>query len=221
VRKFDKTAGVRCFADHRRWKTNAVVTLGLFFLPTLVRADSATPSQVIGNLQKTFTAVLHDAAKLGYEGRRAKLAPEIHSAFDLEFMAHAVLGREWDQLDEKQRARWVETFGNFTIANYAARLDHWSGQTFEIIGVEKGENDTEFVNTKVIDPAAENVDLSYRMRKVGDEWKVVDVYAKSAVSELALRRSEYAAVLKKEGFDALISTVERKITDLAAGKGTQ
>ena len=212
---------MRQLFDDRRWGTITLVPLALLLFATVVRAESPTPSQVIEGLQKTFTEVLQNAATLGYEGRRQQLAPAIHSVFDLEFMAHAVLGPEWSSLDDKQRARWIESFGDFTIANYAGRLDHWSGQKFQIIKEEEGESDTVFVHTKVIDPAAENVDLSYRMRKVGDDWKVVDIYAKGAVSELALRRSEYATVLKKEGFDSLIATVDRKIAELAAGKGAQ
>jgi len=40
------------------------------------------------------------------------------------------------------------------------------------------------------------------------------------VSELALRRSDFTATLDRDGFPALMKSIEGKIADLAAGKAT-
>ena len=74
------------------------------------------------------------------------------------------------------------------------------------------------VKTKVTAPGDEDVELSYRLRETPAGPRIIDVYLKGTVSELALRRSEYTSVLEREGFPALIATVDRKIADLAAGK---
>ena len=47
------------------------------------------------------------------------------------------------------------------------------------------------------------------------EWKIIDIYLNGTVSELALRRSEYSSMIKREGFDSLIVALNDKITDLA------
>jgi phospholipid transport system substrate-binding protein len=171
---------------------------------------------VIERFDQVLQEVLRDAEKLGYEGRRQKLAPAIEGTFDLEFMARTAVGQHWKEFDEEARRRWVEAFKRFTIANYAGRFNHYSGQSFELLGSEPGSSDTVFVRTKVIVPQEENVDVSYRQRNTGQEWKVIDVYLKGTVSELALRRSEYATVLKREGVDGLLRSVEEKIASLAA-----
>ena len=41
-----------------------------------------------------------------------------------------------------------------------------------------------------------------------------DVFLNGTVSEVALRRSEYSSVLKRDGVEKLFSVVERKIDDL-------
>ena len=188
----------------------------------VARASSAeeTPAaaDVIRKLNDTFQSVLKDAQKLGYDGRLARLTPVIDSTFDLEFMARTAIGAEWSNLGEAERKRWLEAFGNLTKANYAGRFDHWSNQSFEFLGEEPSANDTVMIRTRVIDPGSENVDISYRMRKTDAGWKVIDIYLKGTVSALALRRSEYSAVLKREGFEALVASVEKKIGDLRAGK---
>ncbi len=198
-----------------------IIVLATAALGAADKDTDSPPVRVVRRLHETFSGVLKQADALGYSGRYERLTPAIAEAFDSEFMASAVIGRQWSQLDEDDRARWVTTFGEFTIANYAARLDHYTGQTFETLGERAGQNQTVFVLARVVDPAGENVSLNYRLRETAAGWKIIDIYAKGTVSELALRRSEYSSVLKQDGFEALVAMLNRKLADLAAGKAAQ
>jgi len=102
------------------------------------------------------------------------------------------------------------------VAQWAGRLDGYSGQHFETLGEEPARSETLVVRTQLIDPTDKNVELSYRLRETPDGWQIIDVYMDGTVSELALRRSEFSSVAKREGFDALIQTLEAKIDKLAA-----
>jgi len=53
------------------------------------------------------------------------------------------------------------------------------------------------------------------MRFSGDNWLISDIYLDGAVSEVATRRSEFAAILKTEGIVDLISALNRKAEVLA------
>ena len=205
----------------RARRTASATVLSVCLVAGAAAAADSAPAQVIRTLHDTYKAVLTQAATLRYEGRYQKLAPAISQAFDFAFMARAVIGREWNDLPADQQTRWVQTFRNFTIANYAAQMDHDAGQVFEILGEQPGENDTTMVLSRVVDPGAETVNLNYRLRQTPDGWKIIDIYAKGTVSELALRRSEYTTVLKTSGIDALVALVDRKVGDLAAGKKVQ
>jgi phospholipid transport system substrate-binding protein len=48
------------------------------------------------------------------------------------------------------------------------------------------------------------------MRKAGEAWLISDVYLDGAISEVATRRSEFAAILRNEGIDGLIAALNRK-----------
>ncbi len=48
------------------------------------------------------------------------------------------------------------------------------------------------------------------MRRNGEGWLISDIYLDGAISEVATRRSEFAAILKKEGIDDLIAALNRK-----------
>jgi phospholipid transport system substrate-binding protein len=78
--------------------------------------------------------------------------------------------------------------------------------------------DTRIVRSKLIDPTDENVELNYRMHLTPAGWQIIDVYLDGTVSELALRRSEFAGIVKRENFGALITALNEKIAKLASGK---
>lgn len=192
----------------------AVVAL----VPATSHADDAPATPVVTALNAALTEVLKSAQTLGYKGRFDRLAPAIDRAFDLPFMAEKAVGKYWKSFDDAQQTRWSALFREFTIANYAGNLDQDRGQRVEMQGEETAPNDTEIVHTVVITPGAENVELNYRLHHPADAWRIIDVYLKGTVSELALRRSDYTAVLEREGFDGLATSMRTKIDDLAAGR---
>ena len=54
------------------------------------------------------------------------------------------------------------------------------------------------------------------MRKNGDSWLISDIYLDGAISEVATRRSEFAAILRNEGIDGLIAALNRKADALTS-----
>jgi phospholipid transport system substrate-binding protein len=176
---------------------------------------------VVNGFDGVLLDVLENAVSLGYQGRFDKLKPAVETAFDLDFMAEKSVGKHWASLSEADRAKWRTVFEEFMVATYAANFDHFSKQTFETLGEEAGGNDTTMVRTRVVDPATESVDLSYRLHEANGAWKIIDVYLQGTVSELAMRRSDYSSVLERQGVEALITTMKQRIADLSKGKGKQ
>jgi phospholipid transport system substrate-binding protein len=189
-------------------------------LPIAASAEpDATPESVVESFHRALIDVMKNAESLGYQGRVRALTPVIAETFDVPFMARTSIGRHWDKASKSERERFVDTFTRFMIANYAGRFDGYSGQSFQIIGNEPARMDTVVVKTRLVNPGEENVDLGYRMRLVNGKWKVLDVYLDGTVSELALRRSEFSSIVKRDNFEALIAAIDAKIAKLAAGTG--
>ena len=184
--------------------------------PTWGADDSAKAA--VDDLHATFLGVMKDAKTLGYQGRYDRLEPAIEAHFDLDFMAKFVLGPDAKDVSPADQARWRDAFERITVATYAGRFTGWGGEQFQTLGEEPAAQDTMFVKTVIDRPDAEDVQLTYRLRKADGGWKIVDIYNKGTVSELALRRSEYSSVLKRDGFDQLLQTVDAKVADYASGK---
>jgi len=174
-------------------------------------ADLEDARKPVEQLYVVLLDCLKNADSLGLEGRRAKIAPAVQAAYDLPFMAEKILGRHWQTLGPEDRDRWTQTFGRLTVATYAERMTGYTGQVFQVLRVEPSQRDTAVVYSQVVSPKEAPIAINYRMRSDENGWRIIDVYLNGTVSELALRRSEYAAVLQRDGFEKLVASIDGKI----------
>lgn len=194
------------------------VVASLLGASSVLAVEPTAPVQLVEKVHAGMVEVMQSAATTPFEGRAERLTPILEQGFDIDFMARKSLGRSFDTLSAEDQARWIEAFRRFFVANYAGRFTGYSGQKFETLGEEPAAQDTVLVRTRLIDPGGENVDLAYRMRESGGTWRIIDVYLKGTVSELALRRSDFTAILDRQGFPALLASVDAKVDDLRTGK---
>lgn len=178
-------------------------------------AYAESPTAVISNLNKNLLTTMQAADKLGYDGRYAKLAPTIKSAFDIYFMTRYSAGRYWRSLSNEQKVNLVNAFGRLTVASYANRFDGYSGEKFHVLKEESPRKDTKLVRTELEKSDGERIKLNYLLRSKKGRWKIIDVFVKGTISELSTKRSEYSSTLKSKGFNGLIGAMEKKIAQLA------
>jgi len=184
-----------------------------------VRAEggAAPASAAIERLHAALLDVMQHAASLGYEGRARRLAPVVAAVYDIPTMARIAVGKYWKDLSPDDQQRLTDAFARFTVANYAGRFDGYSGERFEMLGEEDAPQGLRLVRTRLVPAEGEVVRLDYRLRSTPDGWRIVDVFLNGTVSELALRRAQYTAVIERDGFPALLEALDKKIADLASG----
>ncbi len=180
-----------------------------------VADDARLASPAVEKLHAALLEIMQSADELGYQGRYDAINPIIGQTFDLPFMASKSVGRHWKKLATADRDRWLGVFVQVINSNYAGRFSDFSGEAFETLGEERAIHDTRVVRTQLTRPSEEAVQLNYRLREVDGEWRIIDIYLNGTVSELALRRSEYSAVLKREGFEKLLSELTSKVASLS------
>jgi phospholipid transport system substrate-binding protein len=143
------------------------------------------PTALVDRLDDVLLGVMKEAKTLGYQGRYDRLAPVLEQTFDLDFMARSVLGSGWQALSAAEQQQWRDAFTRLTTATYAGRFKGYSGEQFKTLGEEPAAQDTIFVRTVVVRTNLDNVELTYRLRKTGSGWRIVDIYQKGTVSEIA------------------------------------
>jgi phospholipid transport system substrate-binding protein len=179
-------------------------------------AQASEPQQVVEQLHEILLEVMQNAGELGYEGRYERLEPVLEQSYDFPFMIRVALGPTWRELDERQRAELTELFTDMSVANYAARFDGFDGERFEILGEAPGPREAVLVQSRIVLPDDDPVELNYLLRESEDGWRIIDVLLDARYSELARQRAEFAAVLRDGGVPDLVATLERKIAQLTA-----
>jgi phospholipid transport system substrate-binding protein len=179
-------------------------------------AGSAQDS--VRSLYGTLVATMKDSRALGGGGRYARLAPVVVQLFDVPLMTRLSIGSYWASLNAAQRQRLTESYGRYVSAIYADRFDSYNGQKLEVTG-EQPASFGVLVQSQIIKANGEPVEVDYVMRRNGAGWLISDIYLDSAISEVATRRSEFAAILKNSGVDGLIMALDRKVYSLTGTTG--
>jgi len=180
----------------------------------LAMADDKTPEAgavaVVERLHASLIQVMQHADKLAYAGRYQALAPVIKSSFHLRRLAHISTGKYWRGFNQQQQRAFSDVFSRLVIATYAHRFNGYSGEHFQIIGQRKLSRGGVLVRSYLVKHDGSHVSLNYILRFRNKHWRIINVIAEG-VSDLALKRSEYTAVLKTKGLVSLMTTLERKI----------
>lgn len=189
----------------------------LFGLVPIVSTYATQPParDVVAQSYEVLISVMKEAKTLGFDGRIKRLTPLVETTFDLPLMARTTSGAYWGKATDEQRKQFVEAFGHMTAATLADRFDGYDGEKFEVLGTEEQSGGFSLVKSQLTKSDGDLVKIDYLMKDAGGAWKVADVYANGAISELAVKTADYAAVLRSGGIDALTAALVKKAGALA------
>jgi phospholipid transport system substrate-binding protein len=187
----------------------------MYFMATMALASEplpvTNPDSGQQRIESFHIALLAAMAMPEHETREAHLTPIIADTFDLPRIASISLGRTWRDLDQAQRAAFIELLSQLISATYADRFDSFNGQRFSTTGVEQARGG-EVVRTELTKSDGDKVSLDYFLR----DGRIFNVVA-DGVSDLSLRRADYSSIIKSEGYAALLERIKEKVELARAG----
>src|SRR5277367_5195465 len=189
--------------------------LGLSMLSYPVHAMPASGGDTVQGLYDALLSTMKNGRTLGQSGRFTQLAPVIRRSFDIASMTRLSVGPSWAALSEAQRQQVSDSFGRYISAIYADRFDSYAGQKLQVTGEQPNPGGV-MVKSQIVKANGDPVKVDYLMRRNGDGWLISDIYLDGAISEVATRRSEFAAILRADGVDGLIAALNRK-ADMLTG----
>jgi phospholipid transport system substrate-binding protein len=192
------------------WKAAALAAgLALAMLSCPVHAAPTSGGDTVQGLYDALLATMKNGRTLGQSGRFTQLEPVIRRSFDIASMARLSVGPSWASLTDGRRQQVTESFARYISAIYADRFDNYAGQKLQVTGEQPAAAGV-MVKSQIIKANGEPVNIDYMMRRNGETWLISDIYLDGAISEVATRRSEFAAILRNEGIDGLIAALNRK-----------
>ena len=192
-----------------RWNTPSgrlCTLMALALLPGIPGAFAA--ADPAATQIESFDNALLDAMKSGDSAsiteRSRKLAPVIENIFDLRAMTAFAVGPPWAGFSTDQQQAAIAAFTRLTVLSFAHNFHSFGGERFELDPMVVTRGSDKIVQTHLVTPQKAPISLLYRMHEAAGSWKVIDIYY-GAVSQLSIRRSDFAAPIASGGAAELIA----------------
>jgi phospholipid transport system substrate-binding protein len=177
-------------------------------------AETGGASKFIRSLGDQAIRVMQ-SQQMPLDAREAQFRKLLAEGFDIDFISQFALGRAWQTATPDQRSSYRQLFGEYILKVYSSRFGGYSGETLTIVSERSaGQQDT-VVATRIDRPGAPPIQAEWRVRLAGNNYKIIDVMVEG-ISMAATQRSEFAAVVKRDGLDGLINMLDLRASKISA-----
>jgi phospholipid transport system substrate-binding protein len=152
--------------------------------------------------------VLRDDS-LSEDAKFDRLVTLLNEPIDLDLVARLILGRHWRTANAAQQDEYLELFRAFALHTLASRLDVYGGQNFEITGAKVVGRDDALVSTRILSDGPP-LAVDWRVRQRDDDRMVAIDVIVEGVSLIVTQRSEFGAVIERQGMDGLLAELRRR-----------
>ncbi|MBU1241334.1 ABC transporter substrate-binding protein [Myxococcota bacterium] len=162
---------------------------------------------------KKFRAYVSSHVKKGMNEKAvASFGTTMEQYFHFDLMAQGAMHKHWSTLTADQQKEFRTLFSRMLKKSYLKKLV--KHEKFKVITKgQKIKGDKARVQTMLIKIGGsdeDNIDVVYKMVKVGKSWKVYDVLT-DEVSLVRNYRSTYAGLMKKGGTSSLFAHLKSVI----------
>jgi ABC-type transporter MlaC component len=190
-------------------KNFLVLIVVALFLP-LAQANTQSPEELIKDIFN----------KTGKENllTNQKLKNDVESHIDFSEMSKSILADEYSKRSSAE-VKWFES----TLKEIITRSVYPSAPKFlENVKITYKKTKTTETDAKVsssVSKKGESTDVDYLLKKIGNEWKVVDV-AIDEESWVKTINEKVQKTLKEKGWTGLKDLLNKRLADLKSNKKT-
>lgn len=193
----------------KRFFGPVLAALALIATVSAAHAGAVAPQQAFIDKIATDVLAIVKNDSMAQADKSAKLEGIFANSVDFDWVAKFVLGRHFKTATPAQQTAYLAAYRPFIIKNYVARLTKYTGQTYKITGTRTGTDGTSLVSMELLDPKGPPVLVDYRVNGKPGAFKITDIVVED-VSLITTQRSEFNAVVSKNGVDFLIDALKKK-----------
>lgn len=135
----------------------------------------------------------------------SKVMPHVN----FEVVTRSAVGVQWRTASPEQRTRLQTEFKTLLVRVYSGALSQLRDQTVEVTKTLPVQGSAQIVVQTEVRGKGEPIKLDYRLDKVGEAWKIIDVNV-GGLWLVQNYRSQFAQELTKGGIDGLINTLTER-----------
>jgi len=188
----------------------------LFFISQSFADETKEVRSFIDALGNKIIAVASDDS-LKINQRRDRLTEIIDEVVDTDWIAKFVLGRHYRVATDSQKEKFKKLYHDFMINTYGPKFNGYNGEKFTITSIV---NENNYYTTKCIfypKNSEPDINIDFRVRKNTTsnqpKFLIFDVVAEG-VSLIETQRSEFGAVISKDGLDNFMVDLQERIKKL-------
>ena len=194
----------------------AVLAVPHLVVPRAWAQAGGDPRAPIVELNNALQAAMRQGTA-PFPQRFERLGAVIDRVFDLDTILRTSVGLQWNAMDEAGRRTLASVFRAFTVARYTANFDSYGGEKFDIQPQVPSVGNDRVVQTVLTTGAGEAHRINYLMRAEAGGWRVVDILLDGSISQVAVQRSDFRALLSGGSADPLIANLRQKVSELSKG----
>lgn len=130
--------------------------------------------------------------------------------FDFERVCRMVLGKNWRDANDAQKAGFQKEFRSLLIRTYASALGKYRNQ--EIVykpATLSADKTVATVKTEILQDSGPSIAVGYTLKLEDDAWKVFDIEIEK-ISLVTNYRSQFSSEIRQNGLDSLINKLAEK-----------
>ena len=172
-------------------------------------------SRVVVAVQRTGTgAHASQAQNQVRQQRRLELRRVAAELFDFDEISRRALSRHWAARTAEEQAEFTRLFTDLLERTYVGRIESYSGESIVFLG-EAVDGAFATVRSKVVTRRRTETPFDYRLHLRDGRWRVYDILI-DHVSFVATYRSEFARIIQRESYAALVERLHKQNLDAAA-----
>lgn len=155
--------------------------------PTYTPSD---PAYIIHTTLEKITTFSSNSDKVSPVKLRGFIESQIIPHFDFDNMSHWITGRHARNMSDKEKVEFQRNLRETFLSSLSKHLGSFDAKNTRV-KFQKTRyrgRDESFVATSVYRPDTLPVRLDFRMRRDGDDWKIIDVKANGSSAVLYYRR---------------------------------
>jgi len=188
-----------------------------------VAAPAAGPREIVQSAVNRVVVAIQSvdsvadpspAQRLVREQRRLDVRRVAADLFDFDEISRRALSRHWTARSPEEQVEFVRLFTDLLERTYIGRIESYSGEKIIYLG-EVVDGPFATVRSKVVTRRRTETPLDYKLHLRDGRWKVYDVLI-DHVSFVATYRSEFARIIQKESYAALVERLRKQNVEAAA-----
>lgn len=172
-----------------------------------------SPDEWVVEISNKILQDIRDDAKLSQADParvRRFVDEQIMPVVDFERMTRTAVGPKWRQASAQQRQELMDLFREQLIRVYSGALATVKDQTVKLAPNRVKPTATDaIVRTLLVSPGKPDMRINYRLKKVKQEWRIIDVDVEG-IWIVDNYRTQFSSVANQSGIDGLIKALREK-----------